>query len=59
MIYKIKPDNTREVIAPDGEIVEISMPPNELILSKGPIIAVNISQPKSVIEKFSLQEKLL
>jgi len=50
MIYKLTPVGFREVVAPDGEVVEIPLAANIAIQSNGPLMPVNISKPVSGIE---------
>ena len=51
MIYKLTPANTQEIIAPDGEIVDIPVATNTSIKIHGPLLPVNISLPTAVLEQ--------
>jgi hypothetical protein len=51
MIYKLKPDGSQEYTAPDGEIVIIPVPSNEILERDGPVIPVSISQPSKLLLK--------
>ena len=59
MICKLTPAGTREIIAPDGEIVEIAEASNTSIKLNGPLMMVNISLPPSAIELIQPQGKQL
>lgn len=59
MIYKLKTTGIEEIIAPDGEVVEITVASPTSIKLNGPLLPVNISLPASVIEQLQTHGKQL
>ncbi len=57
MIFKLLSANTQEVVAPDGEVVEIPAESNTSIKLKGALMPVNISLSTSVVELISTHGK--
>ena len=52
MIYKLISVSGREVVAPDGEVVEIPVASNTTIKLNGALLPVSISLPISALEQY-------
>ncbi len=57
MIYKIKPEGSREIFDPNGDIEEVPVSSHSLVYSNGALLSVQISQPLSVAERIQTKSR--
>ncbi len=57
MIYKLTSVNTEELIAPDGEVVELPLASNTSFKIFGPLLPVNISDSEKISEQLQTHDK--